>query len=196
MGDGGGAALQKTLVDETRKEMSKMELQEQRNQKTAAAKAAAQIQAQKIKDAKDKVQQSVNTWQKDLATNTKWRRRTDGFFAEEEIDDDDDDDVSDGEEDAVGDSGGNTLEAGIVDEDGEMKNEKGVSRIQELELLNEDLPSLEALLVDKALNKKFFETTLPKLLTNALVDDDKKQQCITLVRKYKTLQNHVGYGVR
>merc|ERR1712228_322234 len=74
------------------------------------------------------------------------------------------------------------------DEEESLRKENAMKRIEELEILNQDLPKMEALLVDKDLNKKFFEKDL--------LDDDKKEECIMLVRKYHTLQTHVGYGVR
>merc|ERR1712228_181736 len=82
------------------------------------------------------------------------------------------------------------------DEEESLRKENAMKRIEELEILNQDLPKMEALLVDKDLNKKFFEKDLPLMLNHDLLDDDKKKECIMLVRKYHTLQTHVGYGVR
>jgi len=79
----------------------------------------------------------------------------------------------------------------------QQKDDEDISkRIDELEILNKDLPKMETLLVDKELNKEFFEKTLPLILNHELIDDDKKQEYIMLVRKYHTLQTHVGYGVK
>eukprot|EP01083_Nonionella_stella_P035213 96184_1 len=82
------------------------------------------------------------------------------------------------------------------DEAVDERREDALKRIEELEIVDKDLPRMEALLVDKELNKEFFEKTLPILLNHELVDDDKRQECVLLVRKYHTLQKHVGYGVR
>eukprot|EP00483_Globobulimina_turgida_P009924 UN09943 len=79
-------------------------------------------------------------------------------------------------------------------DDNTDNNQQTLKRIEEIEMLNEDLPKIEALLVDKELNKTFFEKKLPFLLNNDLVEDDKKKECIVLIKKYHTLQKHVGYN--
>merc|ERR1712204_3014 len=88
-------------------------------------------------------------------------------------------------------------EDGSGDDDEEsLRKENAMKRIEELEILNQDLPRMEALLVDKDLNKKFFEKDLPLMINHELLDDDKRREIVMLCRKYHTLQNHVGYGVR
>ena len=120
------------------------------------------MRLEKIKQAKEKIKQSVKDWEKDY--KSKDRRRD----KEDEGDEDEEDE----------------------------RRQDAMRRIEELEILNEDLPSMEALLVDPEMNKEFFEKKLPMILNHELLDDDKKQECITLIRKYHTLQTHVGYGVK
>ena len=148
----------------------KEKLQRERGKKTAEARAKDNLRLEKIRQAKEKIKQSVKDWETSYKKKDRKRDKGDGAGD----DDEDDDDML----------------------DKEKKKEAALKRIEELEILNEDLPSMEALLVDKELNKEFFEKKLPLILNHDLLDDDKKEDCIKLVRKYHTLQTHVGYGVK
>merc|ERR1712190_447739 len=132
---------------------------------TAEARAEANKKMEKIRQAKLRVKESVDQWDKSIKMGERKKKR-------KEMDSDED------------------------EESRQKKKEDAERRIDELEMLNKELPTMEALLVDKDKNKEFFEKTLPVMLNHEFLDDDKREECIKLVRKYHTLQTHVGYGVR
>merc|ERR1712244_208333 len=66
------------------------------------------------------------------------------------------------------------------DEEEVGRKEDAIKRIEEIEILNQELPRMETLLVDKELNKTFFEKTLPLMLNHESLEDDKKAECIKL----------------
>lgn len=163
-GIGGTEDLKKKLQAEEEAGLTeKQKLQKERGKKTAEARASANLKLEKIRQAKEKIKQSVKDWEKDYKKHEKKKGG-----AEDETDSDEEDE----------------------------RRQDAMRRIEELETLNEKLPSMEELLVDPVLNKEFFEKKLPMILNHDLLDDDKKKECVTLVRKYHTLQTHVGYGVK
>ena len=159
--------MKKKLQQEEESQLTeKQKLQKERGKKSAEARAAESLRLEKIRQQKEKIKQSVKDWEKDLKRSDKRK---------------DEDKENEGKDD---------------DDEESLRKENAMKRIEELEVLNQDLPRMEALLVDKDLNKKFFEKDLPLILGHELLDEDKKRECVTLVRKYHTLQSHVGYGVR
>ncbi len=77
-----------------------------------------------------------------------------------------------------------------------MADTESLKRIERFELLDKPLPKMEQLLTDTALNKEFFELRLPLILeldeTDGF-DSEKREECVLLMKKYVTLQSHVGY---
>ena len=67
---------------------------------------------------------------------------------------------------------------------------------QELEIISEKLPNLGELLVNHDANKSFFEKKLSMLLESKYIDDQKRNDIIKLVRSFRTVESHVGYGVK
>ena len=160
--------MKKKLAQEEEAHLTaKQKLQKERGKKTAEARAEASKKMEKIRQAKLRVRESVDNWDKSIKMGERKKKKR-----EQEEDDGED------------------------EESRERKKEEAVKRMDELELLNKELPTMEALLVDKEKNKEFFEKTLPVMINHEFLDEDKKEECIMLVRKYHTLQTHVGYGVR
>ena len=76
-----------------------------------------------------------------------------------------------------------------------IKNKK-YSRAEELSLINEALPNLGELLVNRDTNKIFFEKKLPVLLESKHLDEKKKGEIVKLVKGFNTVGSHVGYHVK
>ena len=167
----GAADLKKKLQMEKDDGLTnKQKLQKERGKKTAEARAADSLRLEKVRQAKEKIKQSVKDWEESLKKREGGKRG-----------DDDDDEADDDEDDML---------------DKDERKKQALKRIEELEILNEQLPSMEVLLVNKELNKEWFEKKLPLMLNHELLDDDKRDEIVMLVRKYQTLQTHVGYGVK
>jgi len=75
-----------------------------------------------------------------------------------------------------------------------IKKKSDSKRIDELEIIDESLPKLEMLLINKDINVKFFETTLPVIMNSNLADKTKKDNAKMLFRQYVNIAEHVGYG--
>eukprot|EP00485_Elphidium_margaritaceum_P002420 CAMPEP_0202691414 /NCGR_PEP_ID=MMETSP1385-20130828/6139_1 /ASSEMBLY_ACC=CAM_ASM_000861 /TAXON_ID=933848 /ORGANISM="Elphidium margaritaceum" /LENGTH=465 /DNA_ID=CAMNT_0049346817 /DNA_START=26 /DNA_END=1423 /DNA_ORIENTATION=+ len=185
-GIGSVQKLQEQLRDEDSGLSDKEKLQKDRSKKTAEQRAKDNMRMEQVRRAKDKIKQSVKDWEQKI----KKKGYQTGEGGEEEGES-----GGAGREDDEDEAQEATLNVN-VDDYKEQKRLEAERRIEELEILGEELPSMEALLVDQALNKEFFEKKLPIILNHDLVDDEKKEQCVLLIRKYHTLQTHVGYGVR
>ncbi|ETO06516.1 hypothetical protein RFI_30877 [Reticulomyxa filosa] len=74
------------------------------------------------------------------------------------------------------------------------KTENEEKRTQALAYMEEELPSVEVLLVDKALSKEFFDIKLPLIMAHLdSMDTEKQTALVNLLRKLNSIKGHVGY---